>query len=188
MKKILLALSAMIALLGCSSTKKTDDRNDRKIITGGYSEHRQLNAEDLKFFNEVSESYGGLELTPITVSTQVVAGFNYCYRCKNKKGKFYEVTIFQPLPEEGQPIITKIYEVGKTSKPTNVLIVYYDAEVGTAALDAAIQSEGCEVVYRYGNINAYAVRIKKESTRSVLEGTTGVLSVADDQIMQLRTN
>ena len=41
----------------------------------------------------------------------------------------------------------------------NTLIVSYDAEVGTAQLDKAIEAYGAEVIYRYNNINAVAIRI-----------------------------
>jgi len=41
----------------------------------------------------------------------------------------------------------------------NTLIVSYDAEMGTAQLDKAIEAYGAEVIYRYNNINAVTIRI-----------------------------
>ena len=41
----------------------------------------------------------------------------------------------------------------------NTLIISYDTEVGTAQLDEAIEAYGAEVIYRYNNINAVAIRI-----------------------------
>ena len=41
----------------------------------------------------------------------------------------------------------------------STLIISYDTEVGTAALDKAIDDYGAEVIYRYNIINAVAIRI-----------------------------
>jgi hypothetical protein len=41
----------------------------------------------------------------------------------------------------------------------STLIISYDSKVGTTALDKAINEYGAEVIYRYNNINAVAIRI-----------------------------
>jgi len=181
-----MALSLLLLLTACRSSRKLTNDSMNEPIVGGYTEHRQLTQDDLRFFNEVCRQYGGIDATPVSVSTQVVAGTNYCFRCKDDKGKMFDITILRPLPGRGNPMITEIQEVGKSKKASKVIIVYYDAEVGTGPLDAVIVAERCEVLYRYANINAYSIKMKKESTRTVLENTKGVLSVVDDQVMQLQ--
>jgi len=44
---------------------------------------------------------GDIELTPVNVSTQVVAGTNYKFVCKDKSGSTYHVIIYQKLPAYG---------------------------------------------------------------------------------------
>ena len=42
------------------------------------------------------------------------------------------------------------------------------------------------MLYRYGNINGYALKLKSDKQRTALEKTKGVLSVQNDQVMQLQ--
>ena len=66
------------------------------------------------------------------------------------------------------------------------VIAYYDPAIGTNAIEAFIKKNNTEVLYRYGNINGYALKLKSDKQRTALEKTKGVLSVQNDQVMQLQ--
>lgn len=68
-----------------------------------------------------------------------------------------------------------------------VYIVLYDAAVGTDAIEAFIKKNRVEVVYRYNNINGYALRLQNDRQRAALKKTSGVLSVEEDQEVMLTT-
>jgi ABC-type lipoprotein release transport system permease subunit len=65
------------------------------------------------------------------------------------------------------------------------VIVYYDATIGTDAIEQFIKKNDIEVLYRYNNIHGYALKLKNEKQRKDLEKTKGVLSVQDDRVIQL---
>ena len=65
------------------------------------------------------------------------------------------------------------------------VIVYYDASVGTDAIEQFIKTNDIEVLYRYNNIHGYALKLKNKKQRTALEKTRGVLSVQDDKVIQL---
>ncbi len=67
-----------------------------------------------------------------------------------------------------------------------VYILLYDAAVGTDAIEAFIKKNRVEVVYRYTNINGYALRLQNDAQRAALKKTAGVLSVEEDKVMQLQ--
>ena len=77
-----------------------------------------------------------------------------------------------------------------TSKENNVsvktVIVYYDSVIGTDVIEAFIKKHDIEVLYRYSNIKGYALKLQNDKQRKALETTKGVLSVQDDQVMQLQ--
>ena len=65
------------------------------------------------------------------------------------------------------------------------VIVYYDSSIGTDAIEKFIKKNDIKVLYRYNNIQGYALKLKNEKQRKALEKTTGVLSVQDDRVIQL---
>ena len=79
---------------------KTDE-----MLMGGYSEQRPLTAEDSAVFAEATKDYAYLQLKPLSVSTQVVAGMNYMFVCTmsgfNRPPVETNVKIFKPLPGRG---------------------------------------------------------------------------------------
>ena len=81
---------------------KTDE-----MLMGGYSEQRPLTAEDSAVFVAATKDYAYLNLTPLSVSTQVVAGMNYLFLCEMKAfgGAAVQtnVKVFKPLPGRGEP-------------------------------------------------------------------------------------
>ena len=71
----------------------------------------------------------------------------------------------------------------------STLIISYDSEVGTTALDKAINEYGAEVIYRYNNINAVAIRIPdgKDIHEAIdhFRQVVGVTAVNRDRKMRL---
>ncbi len=72
----------------------------------------------------------------------------------------------------------------KTSGKT--VIVYYDPAVGADAIERFIKKHSIEVLYRYNNINGYALKLQSDRQRTALTKTKGVVSVQDDKVMQLQ--
>ena len=66
------------------------------------------------------------------------------------------------------------------------VIVYYDPAIGTDAIDTFIKKNHIEVLYRYSNVKGYALKLQSDKQRTALEKTKGVLSVQDDQVMQVQ--
>ena len=60
------------------------------------------------------------------------------------------------VPDDSLPPLPDIED--ETFAP-RTLIISYDTETGTAALDEAIKDYGAEIVYRYENIHAVAICI-----------------------------
>ena len=97
-RNLIFCLAAgLVALTSCASPKGA--RKPRTEMVGAYTEGHQVSKEEMTLFNE---TYKGKEkLTPVSVSTQVVAGTNYRFVCKNEKGKKVTVVIFKALPCNG---------------------------------------------------------------------------------------
>ena len=78
---------------------------------------------------------------------------------------------------------------GSEEYSPRTLIISYDTEVGTAALDTAIEDLGAEVIYRYRIINALAIRIPdgKDIHDAIryFESMEGVIAVNRDRIHHL---
>ena len=55
-----------------------------QTIPGGWTPYRPLTAEDRKVFNEAMKGFVGVTYTPNEVSTQVVAGTNYRFKCTSR--------------------------------------------------------------------------------------------------------
>ena len=92
-------VAAFLADLAEGKTEET--------LCGGFSEQRPLTAEDSAVFAKAAEPYAYLNLKPLSVSTQVVAGMNYLFVCEMKAfggpAKEARVKIFRPLPGRGEP-------------------------------------------------------------------------------------
>lgn len=89
------------------------------MLPGGWSEFGPLDARSTAVFAAAMKGLLGVHYTPKQVSTQIVAGTNYRYRCDAKvvsphSEKFTAtVEIFQPL--HGEPVITKIVRTSAVS-------------------------------------------------------------------------
>lgn len=89
---------------------------DAIIQCGGYTYARDVTEEEVEMFSKAAEEYGLVGYTPLAVATQVVAGTNYMFTCKcddessENNGVLFEITVFKPLPSQGDPTITSITE------------------------------------------------------------------------------
>lgn len=84
---------------------------EQKTVVGGWSPYRDLTPEDLKIFNEALDGFVGVQYTPVSVSTQVVNGTNYRFKCTaaippSEVEWEAIIEIYQPL--DGKPHITSI--------------------------------------------------------------------------------
>ncbi|NDI97920.1 hypothetical protein GWA97_02410 [Flavobacterium sp. LaA7.5] len=89
------------------STKEATETH----VLGGWSAYHKLTPEDRKVFDEAMHGFVGVKYTPIAVSTQVVAGMNYRFKCEASmppSDVIWEaiVEIFKPL--NGAPYVTGI--------------------------------------------------------------------------------
>ena len=97
-----LALTAIIiTIASCSYSQNTK-------MVGAFDKSTKLTAEEDSLFKAVVLSHADLQLMPIKVSRQVVAGTNYRYECVDTHKSKVEVVIYQPLPGEGDARILSI--------------------------------------------------------------------------------
>jgi hypothetical protein len=83
-------------------------------LVGGWSSYQKLTPENKLIFNEAFKGFVGVKYTPTAVSTQVVAGTNYRFKCTASvppSDVVWEaiVEIFKPLA--GKPYITGIIRI-----------------------------------------------------------------------------
>ena len=93
----------------------TETLNNQQAVVGGWSAYHKLTPQDQKVFDEALKGLVGVKYTPETVSTQVVAGMNYRFKCTASIPPAMVVweaivEIFQPLGG-GQPHITGIIRI-----------------------------------------------------------------------------
>lgn len=81
-------------------------------LLGAYGEERPLDEMALEVFNKATEPYGYLNLVPVAVSSQVVAGINYKFHCTSQMGDGpaadVDMLVFSPLPGNGEPEVIEV--------------------------------------------------------------------------------
>lgn len=90
-------------LTGCATDRKTGNADQPELV-GAYTDHREMEKEELKLFQDTYKMMP--RLTPQKVSTQVVAGMNYSFICVDNLQNIYKVVIYKPLPGQGEPRVT----------------------------------------------------------------------------------
>jgi len=85
--------------------------SNAQTLPGGWSPYHPLTPADQKVFTEATKGLVGVIYTPSAVSTQVVNGTNYRFKCTASIPPamvIWEaiVEIYQPI--NGQPVITGI--------------------------------------------------------------------------------
>lgn len=92
--------------------EKFSDLAEPEQIAGGFTRQRELSETEMELFRYVTGE-GDTVFTPLSVSTQVVAGTNYRFWCRyeglQKSGHCW-ITVFKPLPGQGDPQLTSIEE------------------------------------------------------------------------------
>ncbi|MEA9413020.1 hypothetical protein [Flavobacterium sp. PL02] len=85
--------------------------NNTETLLGGWTLYHTPTPEDLQIFRKAMNGLLGVKYNPTAVSTQVVAGTNYRFKCNAivvSSGLPYEalVEIYDPL--SGNPVLTGI--------------------------------------------------------------------------------
>ena len=111
---IILQIAAVVAVMmtGCSNSKNAikAESDTQEHLVGAYTDGRKVSKEELELFQTTYK--GVVELTPESVSTQVVAGTNYKFICRDRNGKTYQVVIYQKLPcYGGEAEVTSVEEL-----------------------------------------------------------------------------
>ncbi|MGE0076395.1 MAG: hypothetical protein AB7S48_00895 [Bacteroidales bacterium] len=80
-------------------------------LVGGWSPYRELTAKDRAVFDEALNGFVGVRYVPQSVSTQLVSGTNYRFKClasiPPSEALWYAIVqIYAPL--QGKPYITHI--------------------------------------------------------------------------------
>lgn len=88
--------------------------SENNTLPGGWTAYHDLSAEDKVVFDEALKGFVGVHYLPYSVSTQVVAGINYRFKCTASippSDVMWEVIIeiFKPLT--GDPHIVSITRV-----------------------------------------------------------------------------
>ncbi len=86
----------------------TETLKANETIVGGWTAYHPLTKEDQKVFDEALAGFTGVKYTPQSVSTQIVAGVNYRFRCK--------ATLPGPEPIQWEAIV-EIYAPLGDKKP-----------------------------------------------------------------------
>lgn len=111
-------------LVGCDSWNDSlmevemeyfSDLAQPQQLCGGYTEQREPTEEEMAMFAFATDN--NPDYTPLSVSTQVVAGINYRFYCRFSDGsEEYSpghcwLTIYKPLPGQGEPKVTSLEKV-----------------------------------------------------------------------------
>lgn len=73
---------------------------DDTQLLGAFGDQHPISEEEMAIFQKATENYGYLNLQPLSVATQVVAGMNYLFVCHSgaaEGASEVEVSIFKPL-------------------------------------------------------------------------------------------
>jgi flavodoxin len=78
-------------------------------MLGAFSDQHPLSEDELAIFNKATENYGYLNLEPLSVASQVVAGMNYLFLCHSggpNGSAEVEVSIFKPLGDADPYVVS----------------------------------------------------------------------------------
>ena len=97
--KTLALATIIIGMASCASTPKSQ-------MIGAFGKSTKLTTEEDSLFKAVVLSHSNLQLKPLKVSRQVVAGTNYRYECVDNNKK--KVDVYEPLPGQDDARILSI--------------------------------------------------------------------------------
>lgn len=84
----------------------------KPVIVGGWTAYHALTAEDKKVFDEALTGFVGVSYEPQTVSTQIVAGTNYRFKCS--------ATLPGPEPIQWEAIVEIFESLGGKPHITSI--------------------------------------------------------------------
>lgn len=90
----------------------TTEKND--AIYGAWTPFHKLTPEDQEVFNEAMEGFVGVDYTPYSVSTQIVNGTNYRFKCTASippSDVIWEAMVCIHKPIGGKAFITGIHRM-----------------------------------------------------------------------------
>ena len=99
--KTLALATIIIGMASCASTQKSQ-------MIGAFGKSTKLTTEEDSLSESVVLSHSNLQLKPLKVSRQVVAGTNYRYECVDNNKKKVEVVVYEPLPGQDDARILSI--------------------------------------------------------------------------------
>ena len=91
--------------------KTNNQMSTINTIAGGWTPYHELTANDQKVFKEAMNGFVGVDYTPYLVSTQVVNGTNYRYKCSASNPPaevMWEAIVQIYAPTNGKPYVTHI--------------------------------------------------------------------------------
>lgn len=83
-------------------------------LLGGWTKYHTLTSEDQQVFNEAMRGFVGVKYTPQEVSTQLVNGTNYRFRCVASMPPadvVWEAIVEIYAPIEGEPHVVSIQRI-----------------------------------------------------------------------------
>lgn len=78
-------------------------------MLGAFGDQHPISEEEMAVFQKATESYGYLNLEPLSVATQLVAGMNYLFICHSggpNGSAEVEVSIFKPLGDADPYVVS----------------------------------------------------------------------------------
>ena len=92
----------------------TKEQTKDQLLCGGWTAYHELTKEDQLVFDVATKGITGVDYVPYLVSTQVVEGINYRFKCRASLPKaevMWEAVVQIYAPLERTPFITHIYPI-----------------------------------------------------------------------------
>ncbi|MGE4512790.1 hypothetical protein SAMN05421846_10417 [Chryseobacterium taeanense] len=86
----------------------------KPALVGGWTAFHPLTPEDWKVFEEAMHGFVGVKYTPLEVSTQVVNGMNYRYKCDASmppSDVIWQAIVEIYQPTDGKPHVVAITRI-----------------------------------------------------------------------------
>lgn len=128
MNRLTFIIIAALAITACgsnyrNSNRAAQDETDtvKPQMVGAFGDQREIEQEEMEMFRKATAADSLVVYTPLSVSTQVVAGTNYKFWCRfedksdgiqrktdddSDKYGYCWIKIFKPLPGQGEPKVT----------------------------------------------------------------------------------
>ena len=98
--KTTVLMSIVLFMASCSSNKVLTQAD---TLVGAYDKSTTITDEEFSLFKTVMQSHSDLQLKPIKVSRQVVAGTNYRYECVDNNKKKLRLSSMSHFQDRAMP-------------------------------------------------------------------------------------